>query len=91
MLLVQLPALTRREETHHAPAKSRFQRGGEIKLVAFHPIRAFPHGGGNFAELVALPLGALDDPYFDCIDYSVWERRKHAWVQLIGEEIEHRD
>ena len=49
------------------------------------------YGGGNFPELVAIPLGVLDDPYFECIDYSVWEKRKHPWVQLIGQDIEHRE
>jgi hypothetical protein len=48
------------------------------------------YGGGNFPELVAIPLGALEDPYFDAIDYSVWERRKHPWVELLGEHIQHR-
>ena len=29
------------------------------------------YGGGNFPELVAIPLGALDDPYIvDSPDYS---------------------
>jgi len=49
------------------------------------------YGGGNFPELVAIPLGALDDPYFECIDYSVWERRKHRWIEILGESVEHRD
>jgi len=49
------------------------------------------YGGGNFPDLVAIPLGALEDPYFEYIDYSVWERRKHPWVRLVGEHIEHRD
>ena len=49
------------------------------------------YGGGNFPELVALPIGTLEDPYVGCIDYSVWERRMHPWVQLLGENIEHRD
>jgi hypothetical protein len=47
------------------------------------------YGGGNFPDLVAIPIGALDDPYFECIDYSVWERRKHDWVDILGDSIEH--
>jgi hypothetical protein len=49
------------------------------------------YGGGNFPDLVAIPLGALDDPYFETIDYSVWERRKHGWVDILGESVEHLD
>ncbi len=49
------------------------------------------YSGGNFPELIAIPLGALDDPYFECIDHSVWERRKHEWIELLGENIQHRD
>ena len=49
------------------------------------------YGGGNFPDLVAIPIGALDDPYFECIDYSVWERRKHDWVDILGDSIEHID
>ena len=49
------------------------------------------YGGGNFPELVAIPLGALDDPYFATIDYSVWEKRKHGWIDILGESVEHSD
>jgi hypothetical protein len=46
--------------------------------------------GGNFPEFIAVPLGAFDDPYFARPGFSVWERRKHDWVQLLR-EIEHSD
>ena len=36
-------------------------------------------------DLVAIPLGAFDDPYFASPDYSVWEERKHDWVEIVGE------
>jgi hypothetical protein len=36
-------------------------------------------------------LGALDDPYVSGIDYSVWERRKHDWVEIIGDDVQHLD
>jgi hypothetical protein len=35
-------------------------------------------------NLVALPLGAFDDPYFATLDYSVYEGRKHPWVEIVG-------
>ena len=50
------------------------------------------YGGGNYPELVAIPLGALDDPYIvDSPDYSVWEWRKHDWLELTDPDIEHSD
>jgi hypothetical protein len=44
--------------------------------------------GGNFDELVAIPLGAFEDPYFACPKFSVWEERQHPWVEILG-DIEH--
>ena len=43
---------------------------------------------GKFDGLVAIPLGAFDDPYFAAPRFSVWERRRHGWVELIG-DLEH--
>jgi hypothetical protein len=43
---------------------------------------------GKFDGLVAIPLGAFDDPYFLKPGYSVWEKRKHDWVEISG-EVEH--
>src|SRR4029078_2290475 len=49
------------------------------------------YGGGNFPELVAIPLGALDDPYIvDSPDYSVWERRTQEWVRISDHSVERR-
>ncbi len=44
----------------------------------------------TFNDLVAIPLGAFDDPFFGSPDYSVFEGRKHDWVEVVG-EIEHID
>ena len=50
------------------------------------------YSGGNFPDVIAIPLGALDDPYIvDSPDYSVWERRKHDWFDIIDEDVERRD
>ena len=43
----------------------------------------------KFNDLVAIPLGAFDDPYFGGPAYSVWESRKHDWVEIVGPNIEH--
>ena len=43
----------------------------------------------KFNDLIAIPLGAFDDPFFLKPDYSVWESRKHDWLEIIGDGIEH--
>jgi hypothetical protein len=44
---------------------------------------------GKFDGLVAIPLGALDDPYSLAPKFSVWEERKHDWVEISGDQVEH--
>ncbi|HJP68736.1 MAG TPA: GFA family protein [Sphingomicrobium sp.] len=44
---------------------------------------------GKFDGLIAIPLGAFDDPYFAEPRFSVWEKRKNKWVEMTGEEVEH--
>jgi hypothetical protein len=46
---------------------------------------------GKFDGLVAIPVGAFDDPFFATPAYSVWEERKHDWVEISREGIEHID
>jgi hypothetical protein len=45
---------------------------------------------GKFDGLVAIPLGAFDDPYFASPGFSVWEVRKNDWVEILGDDVEHR-
>ena len=45
---------------------------------------------GKFDGLIAIPLGAFDDPYFGSPAFSVWEQRKHAWLEITG-DVEHSD
>ena len=46
---------------------------------------------GKFDGLIAIPLGAFDDPYFLSPKHSVWEERKHDWVAIVGDDVEHSD
>ena len=46
---------------------------------------------GKFEGLVAIPLGAFDDPYFTAPAFSVWEQRKHPWIVILGSNVEHSD
>jgi hypothetical protein len=41
--------------------------------------------------LTAIPVGAFADPAFPWPEYSVYEGRKHAWVAVAGEGIDHFD
>lgn len=43
----------------------------------------------KLAGLVAIPLGAFDDPYFIRPHFSVWEERKQDWVEILGDDVEH--
>ena len=43
---------------------------------------------GVFEDLVAIPLGAFDDPFFLKPGFSVWEERKHDWVEIVGGQID---
>ena len=46
---------------------------------------------GKFDGLVAIPLGAFDDPFSLEPRFSVWEKRKHDWVAIVGDDVEHMD
>jgi hypothetical protein len=43
----------------------------------------------KFNDLIAVPLGAFDNPFFLTPAFSVWESRKHDWVEIVGNSIEH--
>jgi hypothetical protein len=43
----------------------------------------------KFNDLIAIPLGVFDDPFFLTPAFSVWESRKHDWVEIVGNGIEH--
>jgi hypothetical protein len=38
---------------------------------------------------IAIPLGAFDDPFFLTPAFSVFENRKHGWVEIAGDGVEH--
>ena len=47
--------------------------------------------GGPLPEAIAIPVGAFADPAFPAPRFSVWEKRKHDWVAVLGDEVEHSD
>ena len=44
---------------------------------------------GKFDDLIAVPVGTFDQPWFATPDYSVYEGRKHDWLEIVGPDIEH--
>ena len=50
---------------------------------------AYVHEG--MPGLTAVPVGAFADPDFPPPEYSVYEQRKHRWVAVAGDGIEHFD
>lgn len=42
-------------------------------------------------ELVAIPVGAFADPDFPPPAFSVYETRKHKWIEIPGDAVEHYD
>lgn len=48
-------------------------------------------GGSPDADTIAVAMGAFADPAFPPPRFSVWEERKHDWVNVTGDEVEHFD
>jgi len=45
----------------------------------------------NAPEIVAIPLGLFEDPYTFEPAFSVYEHRRHPWLAVTGNNIEHQD
>lgn len=39
--------------------------------------------------VIAVPVGAFADPQFPAPRFSVYEHRKHSWVEIAGGDVEH--
>ena len=42
-------------------------------------------------DLIAVPIGGFADTTLPPPDYSVFETRKHPWVAIVGDVIDHLD
>ena len=58
--------------------------------------RFCPNCGSTVAYVIegwpgvtAIPLGAFADPSFPPPNFSVYEHRRHPWVEVSGENVEH--
>ena len=45
----------------------------------------------SFPGLTAVAVGGFAEPGFPPPIYSVYEERKHAWVEIVGDGIDHFD
>ncbi len=45
----------------------------------------------HMPRLIAIPVGAFADPDFPAPAFSVWEKRKHDWIEILGDDVEHSD
>lgn len=43
------------------------------------------------SDLVAVAIGCFDVPDLPAPAYSVYEHRKHRWVEIVGDDIDHRE
>ncbi|AQR73239.1 GFA family protein [Sphingomonas sp. LM7] len=41
--------------------------------------------------MIAVPVGAFADPKFPSPRFSVYEERKHAWVAVLGDDVDHQE
>jgi hypothetical protein len=39
--------------------------------------------------MITIPVGGFADPTLPWPQYSVYEERKHAWVAVLGDDVEH--
>ncbi|WP_116090992.1 GFA family protein [Sphingomonas crusticola] len=79
--------------TIEGAARAYRQAGDSGRVATFH---FCPECGATIAYrnegmegLVAIPIGAFADPDFPAPNFSVYENRKHRWVEIVGDNIEH--
>ena len=90
---VRFPA---EQVTIAGPSKSWTHTADSGNVVTFH---FCPDCGstvhyaidGKFDGLIAIPVGAFADPHFPAPTFSVWEERKHDWIAILGDNVEHTD
>jgi hypothetical protein len=46
---------------------------------------------GPVPDAIAIPLGNFEDPWFVSPRFSVWEKRRLDWVEIVGEGVEHSE
>lgn len=80
------------ELTGEAARWSRTGDSGSRSTYAFCPTcgSTVAYASENIPGLTAVPVGAFADPGFPPPRYSVHEERKHDWVAVLGETVDHQ-
>ena len=70
----------------------RISDEGEARTFSFCPVCGATvfYALASAPQVGAVPLGAFADPAFPAPVFSVWEARKHAWVEVTG-DVEHSE
>lgn len=70
---------------------SRTSEAGAIAVFRFCPTcgATVAYASEGMPGMTAIPIGAFADPDFPPPIYSVYEGRKHGWVTIVGEDIDH--
>ncbi len=79
---VAITGTSREFRTANDKGITRFHFCGECGTTPFYLHDHAP-------ETIAIALGAFDDPHAFTPDFSVWESRKHDWVAISGDSVEH--
>lgn len=80
--------------TVEGPTNAFAHRGDSGNITRFHHCPAcgshvfYRHD--QAPETIAIPLGTFDDPKAFTPSVSVWEERRHGWVEIVG-PVEHID
>ena len=70
------------QAVHESGRRAHFRFCGACGGTIAFEIEALP-------GLIAIPLGAFADPTFPSPQFSVFENRKHPWLEITGEGVEH--
>lgn len=72
---------------------SRTADSGNRATYRFCPIcgSTLAYTNEGMAGVTAIAVGAFADPSFPAPNFSVYEERKHKWVEVLGERLEHMD
>lgn len=73
---------------------SRFERRGDsggLAVFRFCPAcgSTLVYENEQLPDILAVPLGAFADPAFPPPRFSVYEERRHPWVAILGDAVEH--
>jgi hypothetical protein len=72
---------------------SRLNESGSTSTYRFCPVcgATVAFFSDRMPGVTAIAVGAFAEPGFPAPRFSIFEQRKHGWVVMSGDEIEHRD